>query len=90
MHDIMGLVKRRLPHVDGDRPFTYGFAVAFPDCRVSGTLPPSIQPELILDAVKLRDVPEAVRRIFASFSRGSHRALNDLAVESIREALYPK
>lgn len=90
MHDIVDLVNRRFPRSGDDLPFTYGFAVAFPDCRVTGTLPPSVQPELILDAARLRDVPVAVRRIFESFARRSHRALNDREVEFVREALYPK
>ncbi len=90
MHDIVELVKRRFPRAGDELPFTYGFAVAFPDCRVTGTLPPSIQPELILDAARLRNTPDAVRRIFASFSRRIHRGLDDREVESVREALYPK
>lgn len=90
MHDIVDLVKRRFPRSGNDLPFTYGFAVSFPDCRVTGTLPPSIQSELILDAARLRDVPDAIRRIFDSFNRRSHRALNDREVEFVREALYPK
>lgn len=90
MHEIIGLVHRRFPRAGGELPFAYGFAVAFPDCRVHGTLPPSIQPELILDADRIRDVPDAVRRIFAGFSRRSHRALNSREMESVREALYPK
>jgi hypothetical protein len=90
MHEIVELVKRRFPRAGEDLPFTYGFAVAFPDCRVAGTLPPSIQPELILDAARLRDVPDAIRRIFASFRRKHHRAPSDREVESVREALYPK
>ena len=90
MHDIVGLVKRRFPRSSDELPFTYGFAVAFPDCRVSGTLPPSIRSELILDAARLQEVSDSVRRIFANFKRHSHRALSDREVESVREALYPK
>jgi hypothetical protein len=89
MHDVVDLVKRRFPGT-GDLPFTYGFAVAFPDARVSGTLPPSIQPELILDAAKLKDLQDAIGRVFASFTRSSHRALTEREMESVREALYPK
>ena len=90
MHDIIELVKRRFARAGNDLPFTYGFAVAFPDCRIAGTLPPSIQPELILDAARLQGTRDGIRRIFASFSRNSHRALSDREVQSVREALYPK
>ena len=40
MHDISDLVRRRFRKSAGELPFTYGAAVAFPDYRVSGTLPP--------------------------------------------------
>jgi hypothetical protein len=90
MHDIVELVKRRFPRANNELPFTFGFAVAFPDCRVSGVLPPSIALELILDAARLKDLPESMRRIFASFARSGHRALTERELELVREALYPK
>ena len=90
MHDIVDIVKRRYPALSNGLPFTYGFAVAFPDCRVSGWLPPSIQRELILDAARLRSLPDALRRIFESFARRDDRALYSNEVASVREALYPK
>ena len=67
MHDIIDRVRRRYQPPSGELPFTYGAAVAFPDCQVSGTLPPSIQPELVLDTGRLRDGDGAVRRVFESF-----------------------
>ena len=90
MHDIVGLVKHQFGRAGDNLPFTYGFAVAFPDCRVTGQLPPSIQRELILDAARLRQVDDSVRRIFRSFNRADHRALTDRSVESVRSALFPK
>ncbi|MDE0660917.1 MAG: NERD domain-containing protein [Gammaproteobacteria bacterium] len=90
MHDIVDIVSRRHGGNSNGLPFAYGFAVAFPDCRVSGWLPPNIHPELILDAAKLKTVPDAVKRIFASFSRKEHRPLYADEVASVREALYPK
>ena len=90
MYDIVDIVRRRYGAMAKGLPFTHGFAVAFPDCRVSGWLPPNIQGELILDAVKLRTVPDSLRRIFASFARRDHRGLRSDEVASVREALYPK
>ena len=90
MHEIINLVRHRFRAPGGQLPFTYGAAVAFPDCRVSGTLPPSIQPELVLDAGRLRDGDRAVRQVFESFRRVHHRELREQEVESVREALYPK
>ena len=90
MHDLVELVKRRFPRAGDELPCTYGFAVAFPDCRVSGSLPPSIQPELILDAARMANLEDSVRRVFAGFSRSGHRALTEREMEAVREALYPK
>ena len=90
MYDIIELVKNQFGRAGDNLPFTYGFAVAFPDCRFEGTLPPSIERELILDAARLREVNDSIRRIFRSFSRADHRALTDRGVESVRAALYPK
>ena len=90
MHDIIELVRAQFGRAGDKLPFTYGFAVAFPDCRYEGTLPPSIERELILDASRLREVNASIRRIFRSFSRADHRALTDRGVESVRAALYPK
>ena len=90
MHDIIDFVRSRFRAPSGELPFTYGAAVAYPDCRVSGTLLPSIQPELVLDAGRLWDGDRAVRRVFESFRRAHHRELIDREVESVREALYPR
>ena len=90
MHDIVGLVRDQFGRAGDNLPFTYGFAVAFPDCRFDGQVPPSIQRELILDAARLRQVEDSVRRVFRSFNRPAHRALTDRSVESVRAALFPK
>ena len=90
MHDIVGLVRDQFGRAGDNLPFTYGFAVAFPDCRFDGQVPPSIQRELILDAARLRQVENSVRRIFRSFNRPGHRALTGRSVESVRAALFPK
>ena len=90
MHELVGLVKNQFGRAGENLPFTYGFAVAFPDCRIDGQLPPSILRELILDATSLRQVDASVRRIFRSFNRAGHRALSGRSVESVRAALFPK
>ena len=90
MHDIVGQVRDQFGRAGGNLPFTYGFAVAFPDCRFDEQVPPSIQRELILDAARLRQVEHSARRIFRSFNRPDHRALTDRSVEFVRTALFPK
>ncbi len=71
-------------------PFTQAFAVAFPDSRIRGAVPPSTSRELILDAAALEDAKAAIDRVFASFHRDAHRELDGAALERIREALYPR
>ena len=73
-----------------DNPGKLFSTIGPPDCRFDGQVPPSIQRELILDAARLRQVDDSVRRIFRSFNRPDHRALTDRSVESVRAALYPK
>ena len=53
MYDDVGLVRDQFGRAGDNLPFTYGFAVAFPDCRFDRQVPPSIQRELILDEVWL-------------------------------------
>ena len=60
--DIIGLVRRRFRASDGELPFTCGAAVAFPGRWVSGTPPPPIQPELVLDAGRLRGRGSVIQR----------------------------
>ena len=90
MREIITFVKQRFARSGGELPFTYGYAVAFPDCRFTGTLPPSIQPELLLDAARLPTASDSIRRAFASFRRPYHRGLDVREVESVRAALYPR
>ena len=87
MHDIVDMVKGR--HAGG-LSFTFGFAVAFADSKFTGQMPASTQPELILDADRLRTVAKAIQRVFRRFARRDHRSMHPAEVESVRAALYPK
>ncbi|MBL8199867.1 MAG: NERD domain-containing protein [Chromatiales bacterium] len=90
MHEITERVKARLPGAGGGLPFTHGFAVAFPDCRYSGSLPPAIVPDLILDAARCRELGRAVQVVFDRFRRKAHAGLSSVEIEAIYEALFPK
>lgn len=61
MHEIVNIVNGR--HAGG-LPFTFGFAVAFPDSKFEGQVPASVQRELILDADRLRTVSKAIQTVF--------------------------
>lgn len=90
MHEILGRVCRQLRVREGELPFTYGYAVAFPDCRYTGTLPAGIVPDLILDASKCREMQSSIERVFGSFRRRAYPELSSRHVQAIHEALYPK
>lgn len=91
MHTLLDPVKKRFAQAGVAKlPFTFGFAVAFPDCRFSGARPPGTQPEQILDTARLSDLQGSLRRIFAGFHHKGHRALTKREMESVREALFPK
>lgn len=90
MHRIVDLIRAALPGRPPDMPFTYGYAVAFPDCRYTGSLPASIVPDQILDAAKCADLRDSAERIFGRFRRVAHTELSSREVQAVHEALYPR
>ena len=62
MHEIVDRIRGELPGSREQLPFTYGYAVAFPDCRYSGSLPASIVPDQVLDAAKCADLRQGIER----------------------------
>lgn len=90
MRSIIRVVKQRFGGPQTNLPFTYGYAVMFPDSKFSGTLPPSFQPELLLDAVGLKTARSRVLDVFRGFRRPHHRSLTAREFDSVKEALYPR
>jgi hypothetical protein len=60
-------------------PFTYGYAVVFPDCEYHGPPPPGAEPVIIVTARDLRLVDRRIAGILRQWSRGSgpHRLTAD-------------
>ena len=56
MHELVDRVISELPGAKGVLPFTYAYAVAFPDCQYTGSLPPSIVPNQLFDANKCANI----------------------------------
>lgn len=90
MHEIVDRVLALMPATRRPLPYTYGFAVAFPDCRYSGSLPASIVPDQLLDAAKCSMMSESVQRVFDRFSTPRHGALTSLDVQAVHDALFPR
>lgn len=90
MHEIVDRIVAVLPGTKRSMPFTYGFAVAFPDCRYTGSLPPSIVPDQLLDAAKCSAMSESVERVFNRFRLSQHGKLSSQDVQSVHDALFPR
>jgi hypothetical protein len=90
MHEIVDRVADVMLGGKGNLPFTYGFAVAFPDCRYSGSLPASIVPDQLLDATKCTLMSESVERVFSRFRVSHHGTLSSQHVQSVHDALFPR
>lgn len=89
MYDIIERIGSKFAGGSDNLPFTYGYAVAFPDFRYSGSLPASIMPDLVLDALKCRDIAQSIERIFERFRKSAHRPLSSRDIQSIHESLLP-
>jgi hypothetical protein len=90
MHEIVERIASVMPGPKRSPPFTYGFAVAFPDCRYSGSLPPSIVPDQLLDAAKCSSMSESVERVFNRFRLSQHGTLSSQDIQSVHDALFPR
>ena len=87
MYNIVEYMKENLK---GEIPFTYGYAVAFPDNRFTGRLPASIKRELLLDSSAMDKFQESIKRIFRVFTRSTRRRPTKHAMITARNALLPK
>ena len=90
MHEIVDRIAAVMPGSKRSLPFTYGFAVAFPDCRYTGSLPPSIVPDQLLDAAKCSAMSKSVERVFSRFRVSQHGTLSSQDVQSVHDALFPR
>ena len=90
MHEIVDRIRKVLPGNWQQLPFTYGYAVAFPDCHFSGSLPASIVPDQVLDVTKCANLGRSIQRVFARFQRSAHAELSSRETQAVHEALYPR
>ena len=71
-------------------PFTYGYAVVFPDCEYTGSPPPGSEPSIIFSA---SDLPLIDRKIYTALNQwtraNSPRKLTTDDVKKIQKAISP-
>jgi hypothetical protein len=71
-------------------PFAHGYAVAFPHCVYSGSLPPDAEREIVFSANDIPDLANKVRAALAVWSRtGRVRPIDANLRDAIQESLSP-
>lgn len=91
MHDLTDMIEKSEPFKQSNSlPFTFGFAVAFPECSWKGGLPKNITPDLVWDAAKCIDLRTTVQATFDRWRRFTHPRLGTPEMEAIYSALFPR
>ena len=84
---LVDLVKSEM----GDElPFTHGYAVAFPNHRYQGSLPPNVTPDLVFDVDKCQNISRAVDKAFERFRSFPHPPVTGLQKDAVHQALFPR
>lgn len=89
-HYLENAIKRRGYQGANSLPFTYGYAVVFPDCEYKGPTPVGAEPAIIFSA---SDLPYLDRRITSALNQWSRRdnprSLSSDDVKNITKAISP-
>ncbi len=71
-------------------PFTYGYAVVFPDCIYEGSLPPDAEPVIVVSAKDMSNLGRAVTKAFRQWDRRTHFNPMDRRVhDGIIKGIHP-
>ena len=90
MHTLINQILKQSVFGGNPAPFTYGYAVAFPDCkRFDGALPPAMHKDLILDADKCQNIRPSLAKVFDRFSHRTLAKLTTVEIDGIHAALFP-
>ena len=89
-HYLENAIKRRGYQGANSLPFTYGYAVVFPDCEYKGPTPVGAEPAIIFSA---SDLPYLDRRITSALSQWTRRdkptPLTPIEVNNIKKSISP-
>ena len=86
-YQLIDLIKKE---IGGELPFTHGYAVAFPNHRYEGKLPPNVTPDLVFDLKKCEDISEAVDKAFDRWRSHSHPPLTGTQKDATYDAMFPR
>lgn len=81
LHFLWGLV--------GESDFIRGYAVAFPECRFLGALPPGVLRSILLDCEDLNHLESRLLRMLSDWGQG-RPAPSKLEADRIRKILLPR
>lgn len=91
MYALLEKIRNEQPYIGcKELPFTYGYAVAFPDSKPSGSLPPNTTADLVLDAEKCRDMAESIEQVFRRWHQRTHPPMTGPQKDGVYEALFPR
>ena len=89
-HYLKDAIKLRGYQGSSNLPFTYGYAVVFPDCEYKGPTPPGSEPAIIFSA---SDLPFLDRKIKAALNqwslKGAAKSLSSEDIKNITKAISP-
>ncbi len=90
MYEVVDKIKDRL--YGGKNPnFSFGYAVVFPDCTYSGSMPPGGDPAIILSSGDLNQTEEKVAKSLRQWSRTSPpRVIDSETLNKVKRVILPE
>ena len=89
MYAILKHIKTNLNY--DSVPFTYGYAVAFPNGRFDGPYPANLNPDQVLDGWSLKDIKKSLARAFkAQLHSREPKRISRSELHKIEHALFPR
>jgi hypothetical protein len=80
MHSLIRIIREREFVGRDPLPFSFGFAVVFPDCRWDGTTPPGADRSVIFDADDMSQLGSKVISLTTLWSRAPNHMLDEVLI----------
>lgn len=90
MYELVDRACHQLNYTRANFPGTYGYALAIPECRISGHLPANLKHDILIDAEKCKDLRATIEKAFDRWKHPHNRPLNQKELEAIRLAICPQ
>lgn len=83
MHTLINLLQKRLSRIN----ITYGYAVIFPNSRLSGTLPVGINSNVLITLDDMKTLNTKINHIYNLWQHNSYEPLDTKQMTKIRRAI---